>query len=361
MDSFDRAKSAYFGWLTTLSKLMLREPRGGRPWRTMLHHTNNGLEIFSNSSGLQKRLATLPSDPSAQDVAECRRSLIGKADRDPKQIILRLSPNDIVMRTIRVPYAALDLMESVVANKIETIVPWPHENTYYGYNVALDDRPGDQIDAVVMATSQPLVDGILELAASIGLTPRAVDFAPTPEDAALADLLNLEPDPLIKNAKRLNVAFIALVCCSLMISLFGGYQLWSLNSEYADLDGKISSIMARVEEVKRLNDENEKLKAQRERLAKRKMDDRSVMELVDALSRALPDSAYLEELEIHDGEARLLGKSADPTGLIGILEDTPEFEEVRFSAPTTREEGQALGTFSILARVQQKSNGEKGK
>lgn len=360
MSSVSRAKEVYFWWLTQLSAAIIRKHPSGRPWRTMLHNTRSGLEIFANSASGPKRLATLPADPTPEDIADCRRSLMGKIDRDPKQILLRLSPNDIVQKTIRVPYAALDLMDSVVDNKIETIVPWSQENTYYGYRVA-EDVSGDQIDAVVIATSKQLVDSILERAASIGLTPRAVDFAPTIDDAAAVDLLSLEPDPIIGNAKRLNIAFVAAVCCSLAISLFGAYQVWALNAEYTELNERTASIMARVEEVKRLNDENEKLKEQRERLARRKEDNRPVMELIEALSRALPDSAYLEELEIHDNEARLVGKSADPTDLIGILESTPEFEDVRFSAPTTREDGQTLGTFSIMGHVQQKSDEEKSK
>ncbi len=76
------------------------------------------------------------------------------------------------------------------------------------------------------------------------------------------------------------------------------------------------------------------------------------MTLIEALSRSLPDTAYLDELEIHDSEARIVGKSADPTGLIGTLESTPEFEDVRFAAPTTREDGQTLGTFSIVGKLQ---------
>lgn len=361
MSNISRVKDAYAWWLTKLSAALVRKHSRGRPWRTMLYHTRDGLEIFSNSSGAPKRLATLPANAMPQDIVEVRRSLMGKVDRDSKQILLRLSPDDVVRKAIRVPYAALDLMDSVVENKIETIVPWSQENTYYGYKVASDDTSGDQIDAVVMATSKQLVDGILEQAANIGLAPRAVDFAPTPEDMSPVDLLSLEPDPLIKSAKRLNIAFVALVCGSLTTSLFGAYQVWALNAQYDELDGKIASIMTRVEEVKRLNNENEKLKEQRERLARRKADNRPVMELIEALSRALPDSAYLEEMEIHGNEARLVGKSSDPTGLIGILESTPEFEDVRFSAPTTREDGQKLGTFSIIGTVQQTSEEEKSK
>lgn len=352
-------RDAYQWWLTNLSVTLVRKHVDGRPWRTMLYHTSNGLDVFSKTSGAPQRLTTLPENAAPQDIASVRRSLMGKIDRDPKEVLLRLSPTDVIRKAIRVPHAALDLMDSVVENKIETIVPWPQASTYHGYRIESGVGAGDQIDAIVFATSKQLVESQLQRAHSIGLTARAVDFAPTPEDVSSVELLSLEPDPVVKLAKRLHIALIGLACVSVVLCLFGTYQVWALDNQYAELDGKIASVMTRVEEVRRLNDENEKLKEQRERLAKRKSRNRPVMELVEALSRALPDSAYLEEFEIHDSEVRLVGKSADPTGLIGILERTPEFEDVRFSAPTTREDGQTLGTFSIVANIQQKSIGEK--
>ncbi len=74
------------------------------------------------------------------------------------------------------------------------------------------------------------------------------------------------------------------------------------------------------------------------------------MILVEALSRALPDTAYLTDLEIEGREVRIAGKS-NATALIRILEESPQFENVRFSAPTTREATETVETFSIIAHA----------
>jgi general secretion pathway protein L len=77
------------------------------------------------------------------------------------------------------------------------------------------------------------------------------------------------------------------------------------------------------------------------------------------MSRALPDTAYLTEIEIHGSDTRIVGKSDDPTALITKLESTPELADVRFAAPTTREQGETLGTFSIIARAEGAAKEEK--
>lgn len=350
----------YSWWLRELATVMTLRSAKERPWRTMLFQAEDRLQIFSKGDGPMTCLATLRKNAGPNEVAEIRQIVIGKALQDPKQIVLRLASSEVVQRTIRVPAAAMDLMSSIVENKIETIVAWSRENTHYGYRIA-DPRTGsgDQIDTDIVATTKQLVDDALARAREIGLTPRAVDFAPSPELAPVIELLRLEPDPVSKTAHRLNIALGALLACGLVICAFGAYRLWDLQTQYDELDGKIATIMTRVDEVKRLNEENTKIKDQRERLAKRKIDNRPVMELIEALSRALPDTAYLEEFEIHDNEARIVGKSPDPTGLIGTLESTPEFEDVRFAAPTTREDGDKLGTFSIIGKIQNVGTPEK--
>ncbi|SFV37356.1 general secretion pathway protein L [Hyphomicrobium facile] len=347
-----RIREAYSWWLRELSKLLTPKRMSERPWRTMLFHTPAGLEILTKTGSQITNLGVLRSDASAEEIAAIRRSLLQRAAQESKQVLLRLSPTDVVRRTIQVPKAAADLMDSVVENKIETIVAWPQEDTRYSYRVIGAD-PGSptQINTEIVATTKKIVDTALDAARTVGLSPGAVDFAPAPDAASIVELAHLEADPVSKMAGRLHVGLCALALCSVAICMFGIYQLSDLNDQYGDMESKIIGVTSRVDEVKRLNDENTKLKDQRERLAKQKIDFPPVMTLIEALSRSLPDTAYLDEFEIHDNEARIVGKSADPTGLIGLLESTPEFEDVRFAAPTTREDGQTLGTFSIVAKL----------
>jgi general secretion pathway protein L len=358
-DYAGRIRRFYSWWVRTLSSVVTR-PAKERPWRTLLFQSANGLQILTKGDGPLTSLATLTKDAGPGEIADVRRILMDKATLDSKQVLLRLSPTEVVQRTIRVPKSAADLMSSIVENKIETIVAWSQENTYYGYRIAGSDTDsGDQIDTEIVATTKRLVDSSLARARDIGLTPSAVDFAPSPDSASVVELLRLERDPVSRTAGRLNIIFGAILACSLAVSASGIYRLQDLQTQHDDLDVKLAAIKIRVNEVKRLSEDNAKIKDQRERLAKRKVANRPVMELIEALSRALPDTAYLDEFEIHANETRIVGKSPDPTGLIETLESTPEFEDVRFAAPTTREDGQTLGTFSIIGKMQRDGTPEK--
>jgi general secretion pathway protein L len=271
-----------------------------------------------------------------------------------RQVLLRVSPGDIVERTIQIPKAASDVIEPVLQNQMERIVPWAPEETRYGFRIVGTSAVApDQLDIQIVATTRSLLDAALRQAKSVGLNPYAIDFAPDAStDAPSIELVSLTPDPVKRRAETLQAGVALAVGLAVAVGAFGLYVMWNRQVESDDLQSRIATARSRVEEVKQLNQENTELRRQRERLVRRKSEDPAVMVLIEALSRALPDTAYLTELEIHGRDTRIAGKSNDPTALITMLEDTPQFEDVHFSAPTTREEGETLGTFSIISRAQ---------
>jgi general secretion pathway protein L len=73
--------------------------------------------------------------------------------------------------------------------------------------------------------------------------------------------------------------------------------------------------------------------------------------MLEALSRALPDDAWLDRLEVEQGVVRMAGHAANAARLIGAIEASGHFTQVRFSAPTTLAQGESHESFTIMARI----------
>src|SRR5262249_23064422 len=73
--------------------------------------------------------------------------------------------------------------------------------------------------------------------------------------------------------------------------------------------------------------------------------------VIEAVSRALPDAAYLTELHVEGVTLRMIGLTSDAASLIAPLEQSGHLADVHFFAPTTREADGALFRFHIEARV----------
>jgi general secretion pathway protein L len=73
--------------------------------------------------------------------------------------------------------------------------------------------------------------------------------------------------------------------------------------------------------------------------------------MLEALSRALPDDAWLNWLEVEQGIARLGGYAVNASALIANIAASGHFTDVQFSAPTTRKDGDSQESFTITAKV----------
>jgi general secretion pathway protein L len=73
--------------------------------------------------------------------------------------------------------------------------------------------------------------------------------------------------------------------------------------------------------------------------------------VLEAVSRALPDSAYLTEIRLEGATLRLTGLAADVPGLLAPLEQSGHLTGVHFSAPATRGPDGRSFRFSIEAQV----------
>lgn len=343
----------YSQWLHRLAGALTPRRSGTRLWRTLLLSTPEGLEIHVKTGGLSKRVGTLAAGATANEAAELRSRVPAEAASQSRHVLLRLSPGDVVERTIQIPQAASDVIEPVLRNQLERMVPWPQDETRYGYRIAgPNDAATDQLDVHVVATTRSKLEAMQQRARGLGLSPHAIDFAAEPDAPHAIELMALEPDPVKKTANTLHAALTLSLAASAAIGSLGLYLAWDRQRESDDLEAKIVIAKSRMEDARRLNAANQHLRQQRERLVRRKLDEPAVIVLIEALSRALPDSAYLTEIEIHGRETRIVGKSDDPTALITKLEDSAQFQDVRFSAPTTREEGETTGTFSIVGQAE---------
>jgi general secretion pathway protein L len=76
----------------------------------------------------------------------------------------------------------------------------------------------------------------------------------------------------------------------------------------------------------------------------------SVM-VLETLSRALPDSAYLTEFSLEGPTLRITGFAANAPALIEALERSKRFSGARFFAATTKGADGELYRFNIEAQV----------
>jgi general secretion pathway protein L len=86
-------------------------------------------------------------------------------------------------------------------------------------------------------------------------------------------------------------------------------------------------------------------------LQARKRASPSAVVTLEALSKTLPDDAHLTEFRIESGKVQIAGSAADAPALIRLIEQSRQFTQATFFAPTVR--GTSGGqSFHIEAHIE---------
>jgi general secretion pathway protein L len=353
MSLAEKIKRFYSWWLATLGELLTRRKPAAQTWHTLLQNAPQELEIYVRSGSSAEAIGTLTADASDEQAAILKSMLEKDSRANLKQVLLRLSPSDVLQHTLQIPDAASDLVAPIIENQLERLVPWPAADTRYGYRVigASQEAPS-QIDVEIVATRKDILDSALVRARRLGLEPFAADYALSRDARSSIELMSLRADPARKAAATLHTLLLSALVCAFLAAAAGAYHLWQQQEALSSLDAESLAARDRVAALGRLAAENDQLRAQRDQLMRRKQDEPPIVLLMEALSRALPDSSFATEIEFEKRDVRVVGKSANATALITDLEDSPHFADVRFAAPTTREATETLESFVIIGRTE---------
>lgn len=283
--------------------------------------------------------------------------------RARNELVLLEWPRDrIVLRKITLPAQAQEFMSGIVRNQIERLSPWPMTQIVYGF-VAAPSRQAGNLDAQVLIASRAELERARAQLEDSGLTADRVIVAPDePAGAAPVVLWSRQAQRAHPDQNRLRLVIggavggYVAICAAL--SLWALASAGSLQAESEQLAARARSLQKRAQAAKSPQAMAAFPPPQRAWVGKETSV--ATVFLLEALSKSLPDGAYLTELQLESDKLRVAGLAEDAPPLIGALESSGRLAEVRFSAPTTRGPDGRLFRFSIEAQVAQRlaSKGE---
>ena len=173
--------------------------------------------------------------------------------------------------------------------------------------------------------------------------------------------VNLLPQPVRQVEKRglsgLNLFFVVFLL--LALAAWGGsyplkdeIRLRQLQTENRKFAPAVEALQREDEELTRANKELTLLLSLRNRRGE-------VLQILDELSRVVPDTAYLSNFRYRDGGIELQGNAENTSNLVPILERSPVFKNVGFNAPSNRGRDNRE-TFSLKAEMEnQRAEGKQ--
>jgi general secretion pathway protein L len=271
-------------------------------------------------------------------------------------VILEFPPDRLVMRNISVPTQAEKFLAGVVHNQIDRLSPWPVSNLAYGFATGPSGDNPAAVDVRILMASRTDIDAVLARLAALGLqADRIVAATDTTAEERITPVTlwsrarDASSESLADASRLVAVSVGAAVALTLTFSLWALVSGSLIRHESEHLAARVKTLQQKVQASRAPPSLAATPPAERAWRAKESAI--AGMIVLETVSRALPDSAYLTEIRLEGATLRLTGIAADVPGLLAPLERSGHLTGVHFSAPATRGSDGKF-RFSIEAQVE---------
>lgn len=263
---------------------------------------------------------------------------------------LLLPPQGVLRRRMLLPAAAAERLRDVVGFEIDRQTPFQASSVRYDARV-LGRREDGQLEVELVAVPAARFDQAVAELGSLGSSLAGVDAM---DEQGRPLQVNLLPLPLrrrrIDPMRRWN-GVLALV--ALMALLATAWQV---------LDNRADAAAAFAAQVEEQATRARVVAAQRQRLvdlvegvaflAQARAARPTTVEVLDELSRRLPDRTYLEKVSMEGDRLLLIGFSPEPAALVGSLEGSNLWASPALSGALQPDPRTGLDRFSLTATLQ---------
>lgn len=170
-----------------------------------------------------------------------------------------------------------------------------------------------------------------------------------------APAANLLPAELRKGGNWtmfLPTLVLAAILALLAAGLFG-YKAWEVRQYAARLTTEVQTLERQVAAGQRLDQEGERFLTRLDQLKEYRLRTAADLDALLALTRILPDDAWITQLDLSRTEISLAGEAARAGDLIGLIDASPLFEKTEFAMPLQRVENREIFRLRIQREAAQ--------
>jgi general secretion pathway protein L len=356
-----RIVAVFKRWIEILAALLLAWRESRRERRSLIVSYENGqVTVRQSDAG---RDAMLRDTRAAKVSATLKPGAgipadVSRAAQD-SLVVLEFPADKVVMRRISVPEQARKFLAGVVRNQIERLSPWPVNGVLYGFSTEAGTGDAAVVEVRVLMAARGDIDAARRDLAELGLSVdrivargsdvQAADEMPDPV-VLWSRLADVSPERIGGMVRTIGIGIAASVAVSFLLSAWALLSSASINSESEDVAARAKVLQRQVQTGRSASAMASMAPAERAWLLK----DTSMSSviLIEALSRALPETAYVNDIRLDKNSLRITGLADDAPALLAPLEKSEHLTNVHFFAPTARGPDGKLFRFSVEAHVE---------
>ncbi len=344
-------------WLAELRSLLPRRLRGDVDNRRTLLIEVGGDSISASQLDGDARESLLTvargaiaagadDGPAAGEGALAARA--AAAARSGARVVVRIDASLVLTRPVELPAAAAENLREVLTFELHRLTPFHDEDVHFEFRALGPSRDGQSLAVELRIVRRAVLEQVYALLAPHPFRPRgqvALDdsgegdlcllLAPEQEDDRRASWLG----------RALWAANAALLAAVILL------PLGQLDERIAALRAEVAAARSGADAVVALHEQADALAERRAALIALKRDTVPRIEILRELTERIPDSAWIQRMEVDDDEVVVHGLADAASPLIALVEESPLFASPRFPSPVTRNAASGNEQFRLAVQV----------
>ncbi|MCP5364162.1 MAG: pilus assembly protein PilM [Hyphomicrobiales bacterium] len=316
------------------------------------------LSIRSVASGQEHEVGCLLiseiNDPDRNPpISELVRDLLVDAGVVDPEVRVRVPVSKSLRRVLELPKAAQRDIRQALSFDMDRLTPFSSDDVYFDFRVGDQETASKRLRIELIVLPRGVVDAAVSLAEKAGLPPDAVDVDWSGDEHQQA--WNFLPQTQVRpNAHRQTVLSWALATLTLLLAATAVYvPMHRDRTVLAQLESEVAASKQQAELGRKLQEEFQHVSEQARFIFDNRLARPTVIDVIDELTRTLPDDTWLFRLRYTNGEVQAFGNSSAASALIGLVEGSPMFSDARFLAPITRDRQSDIERFQIGFQIVQ--------
>ena len=270
---------------------------------------------------------------------------------DAKHCSLLLPQEWVLARTLTLPLAAEENLREVLSFEMDQQTPFAADQVYYDYVINKRSPASKTLSLKLFVAPRSLVDEAIASLSTAGIRPDVTSTHGS--DGSVEESINLLPaDKRYKRdtlLRRLNISLAVLAFLLVTTAII--LPLLQKERMIRTLEVEVQAAAIAAQGTSQLRQEVEKLVEGSRYLVKKKQTDPTAVELLDEMTRIIPDNTWVDRIDIDNGEIQLHGQSGSAAELIALIEVSQTFGNAQFRSPLTQVLRTEQERFHIAAEV----------
>jgi general secretion pathway protein L len=317
-----------------------------------LRRRDDALALIASGRRGDTLLGEVPLD-DPELLADLRARLEG--EHVPRWLLV---PESLVLRRrLSLPVAAEARLRDVLAFELDRQTPFSADQVSYQGRVLARDPGGQLLDVELLVLPRARLDAELQPLGELGASLAGVDVVEADGRRLGVNLLpEAHRDTRVDPVRRLNLilAGIAAVC------LFGTLLLTLHNrgERLEDLRQQVAAANDQARQARLLRNQLQVSAQAANFLATSRASRPTMLELLDELTRRIPDDTSLDKLTVNGDRLVMVGQSRAAPALVGLLQASPMLREPALAGAVQADPRSGRDRFTLTANLVQQGPGE---